>query len=111
MLNTIYYKVGLHRTNNPEFMEPTATDYQRADHVYTKSVEMPFGLYNGASGGPMIDEDGYVACIHAESTTQIDFPNKRIKISDVATEVSSSHASSRNGSIIFNIPELINNLK
>ena len=110
MLNTIYYKVGLHLVNNPEFMEATVTNFQRVDHVYTKTVEMPHGLYRGSSGAPMIDEEGCVACIHVDSISLIDFPNKRIKVSDVATEVSSSHASSRHGTIIFNIPALINAL-
>lgn len=112
MLNTLYYKVGLHRTSNPEFMEATATHLTRVDHVYTRSVEMPCGLYGGSSGAPMVDEDECVACIHVDSINQIEFPNsKRIKVADVSSQGSSYHACSRHGSIIFTIPELINNLK
>jgi hypothetical protein len=88
----------------------TDTGFQRVDHVFTRDVEMMHGLYTGASGAPMIDKDECVACIHVERTSEVDFPNKRPKISDVASEVSSSHAHSRKGNIIFNIPELINNL-
>lgn len=103
LLNTLYYKVGLHHVNNLEFMEATATHPLRMDHVYSKLVEMPTGLYAGASGAPMVDEEESVVAIHVESISEVDFPNKRIKISDIASEVSSSHAHSRYGSIIFNL--------
>ncbi len=103
-------KIG-HQVTNPEFMEATVTIFCRVDHVFGKTVEMPDGLYKGSSGGPMIDEDGNVACIHVDSVSQIDFPNKkRLLVTDVASEVSSNHASSRHGSIVFNIDALIKNL-
>jgi S1-C subfamily serine protease len=106
MLNTIYYKVGLQQVQNPEFIEATATHPIRVDHVYSKLIEMPTGLYAGASGAPMLDEDNSVVAIHVESISEIDFPNKRVKVSEVASEVSSSHAHSRYGSIIFNLAAL-----
>ena len=75
--------------NNPEFIEATVTRPLRMDHVYSKVVEMPNGLYSGASGAPMVDEDERVVAIHVESISEIDFPNKRLKISDVASEFQS----------------------
>lgn len=108
LLNTLFYKVGLYHANNPEFLEANATSPLRMDHVYTKVVEMPNGLCYGASGAPMVDEDARVVAIHVESVSEIEFPNIRIKMSDVVSEVSSSHAGSRYGSIIFNIAELRN---
>ena len=105
-VNTLFYKIGLHRTVSAEFMEATTTHYVRVDHVYTKTIELPFGLYSGACGAPMLDEGGFVVAIHVESISEVDFPNKRIKVSDVASEVSSHHSSSRWGKIVFNNVEL-----
>lgn len=86
LLNTLYYKLGLHHVNTPEYIEATVTRFIRADHVYTKSVEMPVGLYQGSSGAPMVDEDGNVACIHVDRISQIEFPNQRVKVSDIVSD-------------------------
>lgn len=109
-LKTIYYKVGLRQRHKADFMEATSTDYERVEHVYRKTVEMVNGLLKRVSGAPMIDQDGCVACIHVDSVREVYFPNKRLKLADIVSEDSSSHAHSRFGSIIFHIPELINSL-
>eukprot|EP01033_Poteriospumella_lacustris_P014796 gene14796-10583_t len=110
-LKTIHYQVGLRQVHEAVFIEATATDFQRVEHVYSDSVEMTHGLCKGASGAPMIDPDECVACLHVDSIREVDFPNKRIKLSGIASQVSSSHAHSHRGSIIFNIPALIDNLR
>jgi hypothetical protein len=109
-LRTIYCKIGLHLKNSVEFMEPTATQYCRVDHVFSKTVEMGQDLYKGSSGSVMLDIYDCAVAIHIESTNEMTFSTKRLKISEVASESSGSHASSRTGLIIFNIQQILDEL-
>jgi hypothetical protein len=91
-------------------MEPTVSGYCRVDHVFSATVQMEKGLYRGASGGVMADREECAVAIHVDSVNEMKFENKRLKSSDVASASSDSHASSRNGSIIFTIQQIVDEL-
>ena len=109
-LNTIYCKIGLHQANPDEFMESTVSGVCRVDHVFSKTMQMDRGVYKGSSGGVMIDRDECAVTIHVDSVNEVTHDTKRMKISDVASNSSDSHASFRNGSIIFYIQPLVDEL-
>lgn len=108
-LQTVYYKHLFHRVVSTEI---TATDFDRVDHVYSKTVELSGGLCIAATGAPLIDKHGGVACLHRKNISEAP-RTRRIRMSDtgVVIEVSCGDPpQSRIGSTIFDIPALINDL-